>query len=592
MADRRLVSAAGDLARLLLGHVSRYRDGELQDVATRALRDDAEDRGWVVRAVNTSLRVRQRLDYTLRLEPRRVLSSLRYPFRSHAISGEPPRSLSLLCPTRGRVRNVRDFLNSVRRTAVAPGRIEALFYVDADDPDLKGYQDLFGRARWLFGEIGGCGLHVGEPIGVPAAWNRLAEAATGDLLLMANDDQLYVDHGWDVAVDSRVGELTRLYPDGVLCLYFDAGQYPEGGCDFPILSRTWYETVGYFTPTIFQQWEVERWLFDIADRLGRLYPVPGVLVEHRHYQDYKAPFDATYQRHRTTREKSFADHALFLRTQKLRDAEVRKLRAVIDRGATRPSAPRAGSELPAGVRPAARRHYAELIDDLHAAGLAEQALASAELAVRQGVWAHPLQRPVDYRPDLPLREEYDPAAFWFSAYLAENHAKLLAELDRFLDAGRLQADAAPSRDWDRLRLFTDGGWTPEADHSFPVTVSVLSAIPEATLPPHSTVELGLLRSHTRVPARCGRSNAALRVEFGLLIGEGAGARLGDRRTTWPRGGCLVFDDGLEREAWNDGVSPHVVLSFHIPHPDLDPAVRPPGGASTSDSGPALPGRGA
>ncbi|GHE27201.1 hypothetical protein GCM10017673_31620 [Streptosporangium violaceochromogenes] len=617
MTERRTAGAVKDLARLLLGHASRYRDGRLQDVATRALRDDTEDRRWVVHAVNASLRVRQRLDYALRLEPRRVLSRLRYPFRGRVVGGEPSRSLSLLCPTRGRVRNVRDFLTSVRRTAVAPGRIEALFYVDDDDPDLAGYRDLFGRARRLFGEIGRCELRVGEPVGVPAAWNRLAEAATGDLLLMANDDQLYVDRGWDVAVDSRVGELTRLCPDGVLCLYFDAGQYPEGGCDFPILSRTWYETVGYFTPTIFQQWEVERWLFDIAERLGRLYPVPGVLVEHRHYQDYKAPFDATYQRHRMTREKSLADHALFLRTRNLRDAEIGRLRAVIDRGAPRISgrAPGADASGPAAkpapsavsspvpppvpppvpspeARPALRRRYAELVDELHAAGLGEQAAACADSAVRQGLWAHPLQRPVDYRPELPLREEYDAGAFWFDAHLAENHTRLLKELDRFLDAGRFGAGDTPGHGWDRLRLLADGAWTPEAGRSFPVTVSVLSAIPEATLPPGSAVDLGLLPPRTRVPARCGPSNAVLRVEFGLRVGEGARVRLGNSRAAWPRGGCLVFDGGLEREVWNDGAAPHVVLSFHVPHPDLSPRARPSGEAPAPDDGPAPPGRGA
>ncbi|SHF85900.1 aspartyl/asparaginyl beta-hydroxylase domain-containing protein [Streptoalloteichus hindustanus] len=633
MAERRISSAARDLARLLLGHSSRYRDGRLQDVATEALREDADGRGWVVRVVNASLRARQRLDYAVRLEPRRVLSRLSYPLRGHASGDGPPRSLSLLCPTRGRVDNVRDFLTSVCRTTAAPGRIEALFYVDSDDPDLPAYRELFRRSRWLFGDIGRCALHVGDPVGVPAAWNQLAEAATGDLLMMANDDQLYVDYGWDAALDSRVAELTRLHPDGVLCLYFDAGQYPEGGCDFPILSRAWYETVGYFTPTIFQQWEVERWLFDIADRLGRLHPVPGVLVEHRHYQDYKAPFDATYQRHRMTREKSFSDHALFLRTEKLREAEVRKLQAVIDRGGAVASPAGEGTSalsgqalpeaalseealskkaLPEEVLPVARRHYAGLVDDLHAAGQTEQAVACAELAVSQGVWAHPLHRPAVYRPDLPLRE-YDPGTFWFDAYLAENHAKLLAELDRFTGTVRLDAvdtvDAADSsarvgtvgQQWDRLVLFADGEWTAAAARSLPVTMTVLSAIPEATLLPDSSVELALLPSGGRVAARCGRSNTALRVEFGLQVGEGVGTRIGGRPVPWPRGRCLVFDDGWEREVWNESASAHVVLSFTVPHPDLDPAaLRRAGRVSTvsvsdvsiSDNGAVSPKPGA
>ncbi|MEU6189637.1 aspartyl/asparaginyl beta-hydroxylase domain-containing protein [Nocardia sp. NPDC047038] len=324
MDDRQ--SAGLRLARLLLGHLTRYRDARLQDAATRALRDERDE--WIVSTVNASLRARRRAHHLLRLEPRRLGSRLRHPWRPDAGAG-PTRSLSLLCPTRERVDNVSGFLDSVCRTAAAPGRIEALFYVDDDDPQLDAYRELFARSRVRFGALGRCDLVVGPPIGVPAAWNRLARASTGDLLMMANDDQAYVDYAWDQILDSRAAHLARLYPDEVWCLYFDAGQYLDGSCDFPILSRTWYETVGYFTPEIFRQWEVEIWLFDIAERVGRLFPVPGVFVEHLHYQDYKAPFDATYQRHRLTRDTSFADHALFLRTRDQRAAEVRRLRRVI-----------------------------------------------------------------------------------------------------------------------------------------------------------------------------------------------------------------------------------------------------------------------
>jgi len=233
--------------------------------------------------------------------------------------------MSLLCPTRQRVGQVIQMVDSVRSTALAPDRVELLFYVDNDDPDLAAYQDLFqnrltGRAKMV----------SGDPIGVPAAWNVLAEQCTGDLLMMANDDQRYVDYGWDARLDARVAELAEIHPDRLLCLYFDGGQYTGGGRDFPILTRRWYEALGYFTPTMFSQWEVETWVFDIADRFGRIFAVPGVFVEHLHYQDYKAPFDATYQRHRMTREKSFADHALFLRTVPEREAEVAKLRALIE----------------------------------------------------------------------------------------------------------------------------------------------------------------------------------------------------------------------------------------------------------------------
>ncbi|MCB5909705.1 aspartyl/asparaginyl beta-hydroxylase domain-containing protein [Streptomyces pinistramenti] len=553
---------AHDLGRLLLGHHGRYRDGTLQDLVTDLLRDRQGRRGWIVDTVNSSLLVRQKLAYALRLEPRRLRTKLAFPLRAAAVTA-PPRPLSLLCPTRNRVDNLNTFLRSVQRTAAAPGRIEVLCYVDDDDPSLPEYRALFDRARTHYGAIGRCALHVGPPIGVAAAWNHLAEHADGDFLLMANDDQLYVDYGWDVALDQRADDLTRLHEDAVLCLYFDAAQYPEGGCDFPIVSRPWYDTLGYFVPTIFQQWEVEKWVFDLAQRLGRLYPVPGVFVEHRHYQDYKAPFDDTYQRHRMTREKSFADHALFLRTEGRRVAEVDKLAA---RTVRERRGGRRGTTLPEPAADTARRHYRALIDGLHADGQARAAQDCAELAVRQGLWTSALHRPAEFHRELPLRTDYDPADFWFTFPLTAQHEAIVREVRAALEGQRLRPEGGQEAGTDRVELYREGTWTASATE-LSVTRDILDKIPEALLFPGAAVELVLQHPPARRPASCGPSNAFLRVEFGLIVAAGSGIRVGEQPRTWPEGGCLIFDDGLERERWHEGTGPGAVLTFRVPHPD-------------------------
>ncbi|SFQ68576.1 aspartyl/asparaginyl beta-hydroxylase domain-containing protein [Amycolatopsis rubida] len=547
---------ARDFGRLLLGHFRRCRDGKLQDVVTEALRDDEGGRAWMIGALNSTIRFRRELAYALRLEPRRLRTKLAFP----AAVPARPRPLSLLCPTRNRVDGLAEFLRSVQRTAAAPGRIEVLCYVDEDDPALPGYRELFGGVRQRRGPLGRCALRVGPPIGVAAAWNRLAAEATGEFLLMANDDQLYVDHGWDAALDRRAGELAALHEDSVLCLYFDAAQYPGDGRDFPIVSRAWYETLGYFVPTIFQQWEVEQWVFDLAERLGRLYPVSGIFVEHRHYQDYKAPFDETYQRHRMTREKSFADHALFLRTGRERAAEAAKLAARIARG--RQSAPETGARVGEEAAVRARRHYRALIDELHADGQREAAMECAELAVRQGLWSSPLHRPVEYRRDLPVRADHDAADFWFTAHLAGRHEAIAAEVR----AAPADPAGAP------VLLYRDGAWTAAAA-ALPITAGVLDGIPEALVFPGATVELWQLRPPVRLPPSCGPSNAFLRVEFGIAVPAESGIRIGGKTGSWPEGGCLIFDDGLERERWHRGAEPAVVLSFRVPRP----------GQSASDS---------
>jgi glycosyl transferase/beta-hydroxylase protein BlmF len=495
-----------DLGRLLLGHASQFRDRRLQEVAARALREHGQ-RAWVVSVLNLTLRGRRFLRETLWLKPRRMHSRVAFRRAAARRYPGPHRSLSLLCPTRGRTRQVVRMLASIERTAALPGRVEVLFYVDSDDPELTRYHVLFDRIQSRFGDLGRCRLIVGEPIGVPAAWNELAAAATGDLLLMANDDQRYVDYGWDITLDARVSELAAARPDGVLCLFFDGGQYPDGARDFPILTRRWYETLGYFTPAIFSQWEVETWIFDIADRVGRLYRVPRVYVDHLHYQDYKAPFDATYRRHRTTSEKSLTDHALFLRSAAQREAAAGQLRAVID-GA------RAGRQPGGAGQPAAD-------------------------------------------------------SFWFAQYLPAQRDRVAGELDAWLDgaAGAAAATQPPGGAFQRparVSLFAAGTWTEAARQQFPVLIDVLAGLPDATLPERSAVELWTL-----FPGQAGRlagppHPALLQVFWGIRVPAGSSLAADGPQQGWGAGQCLVLDGHSEVTARNDGQQPLVMLGFTVP----------------------------
>ena len=78
-------------------------------------------------------------------------------------------------------------------------------------------------------------------------------------------------------------------------MWFEDG-CAEGSPDFPIVGRRWYETLGYFTPEMFEHWCTEKWLFDLGGRIGRLNPIDGYLVVHFTYERYEAPLDDTYLR--------------------------------------------------------------------------------------------------------------------------------------------------------------------------------------------------------------------------------------------------------------------------------------------------------
>jgi len=195
--------------------------------------------------------------------------------------------ISILTPTRGRAQQLERFITSVMETAHTPEDIEMLFYVDSDDPQVEEYK-LFGRVIKCIQVI------VGEPKSVSESWNDIAALATGDVLIMGNDDQVFITKAWEVALEQRV----KKYKDDIYVAWFEDGINGSKHCAFPIVSRKWYETLGYFTPGVFKFGYNDTWIFDIGKRVNRTCFIPEVLVEHRHFTNRKAPYDDTYARNR------------------------------------------------------------------------------------------------------------------------------------------------------------------------------------------------------------------------------------------------------------------------------------------------------
>nr|AGS49674.1 RIKEN cDNA A830007L07 [uncultured bacterium esnapd14] len=553
-----------DFGRLLLGHSRRYRTARLQDIATAAVRHPSPARAWVVPAINQTIRARQAVTRALWLEPRRIASRTRHRAEGHA----PRCQISVLCPTRERPAGLARLIGSLLRTAHDTTRIRVLCYVDNDDRQLARYRAYAARQV-------GAELVVGPPIGVPATWNALARAATGDVLVMANDDQFYVDYGWDLALDRAVSEYDRRYRDGVYCLYFDGGQYPDGGADFPIVSRAWYQALGYYSTEMFQQWQAERWIFDIAERIQRLHPVPGVFVDHLHYQDYKAPFDATYQRHRLTRDKSLADQALFIRMAPEREREAERLRQFITAAATPPPPVTKEKDVPGYLMQSVRRYYCNLIDAWHYGGRTGDAHAFAELAVAQGVWDHPMQRAREHVPGLDARALHDPERFWFVAYLEQHYPQIRAEIEQVLDTSIDPVRPTTDDDglirhgqWKQAHLFRDGRWQEQVCAHFPVTRDLLAQIPEVTTFSPGVITVSRVAPGTHIMPHCGPTNALVRVHLPIKIPPGVWIKVGGQRLVWEEGKCLIFDDSFEHEVGHEGTEDRVVLILDTLHPDL------------------------
>jgi aspartate beta-hydroxylase len=243
------------------------------------------------------------------------------------------------------------------------------------------------------------------------------------------------------------------------------------------------------------------------------------------------------------------------------------------------------SAIEQSIAPLVARHGAAALQRIQRA--LDQYLGKAQIE-----WPHPLQRPTFLLvPDLPPQAWFDREKFPF-----------LSEIEKFTDAIREEmlavladeseltpyvdmpedAPAAPvwrelnrSPRWSSYHLFRHG--EPIAAHCArcPKTVAALQSIPVMRIPEHAPEALfSVLKPKTHIPPHTGVINGRLTVHLPLVVPENCGMlKAGDEARAWQVGRCLIFDDSMVHEAWNDSEHTRVVLIFDIWNPYLDEVER-------------------
>jgi aspartyl/asparaginyl beta-hydroxylase (cupin superfamily) len=108
--------------------------------------------------------------------------------------------------------------------------------------------------------------------------------------------------------------------------------------------------------------------------------------------------------------------------------------------------------------------------------------------------------------------------------------------------------------WEVYGLYAFGRKIERNCELCPTTTQLVEAIPGLT-----TAGFSRLRAHSRILPHIGYSHAVLRCHLGLIVPGGCGLRVGAEVRAWIPGQCLVFDDTLEHEAWNDSDDDRTVL---------------------------------
>jgi hypothetical protein len=196
-----------------------------------------------------------------------------------------------------------------------PHRVEVVLYVDDDDPS----GDEIDHPTLTIHKV------VGPPVTMGAANSACLARASGDILVLANDDVVVRSPAWD----ARLRAIDRRFSDGIYLAWPNDGFASHRISTFPVLSRRSCELLGEPYPSVYRSAFIDYELFDIYTRLkrraaDRMVYLNDVMFEHRHHRTGKRDLDDTSRRH-----VRFGDDATFLSRTTFRQQQAERLAAAI-----------------------------------------------------------------------------------------------------------------------------------------------------------------------------------------------------------------------------------------------------------------------
>jgi GT2 family glycosyltransferase len=186
-------------------------------------------------------------------------------------------AISLIVPTRRRVRQLARLLESLAATISRRDAVEVVVVVDEDDAESQAFRH------------DGVALQkVVVPCGLPMGALNMAgyEESTGRCIMLLNDDVSARTPAWDL----KVLECFNAFPDDMLLVHVNDMLFRESLCTFPLVSRAWCEMAGGICPREYRRYRIDDHIGDVFNLLGllgerRIVYLPDVLFEHFHYDE-------------------------------------------------------------------------------------------------------------------------------------------------------------------------------------------------------------------------------------------------------------------------------------------------------------------
>lgn len=120
--------------------------------------------------------------------------------------------------------------------------------------------------------------------------------------------------------------------------------------------------------------------------------------------------------------------------------------------------------------------------------------------------------------------------------------------------------------WQSFFLYGYGYRVCENCARAPLTAAIVSAIPGL-----NSAFFSILAPGCHIPPHEGVSKGILTCHLGLVVpANGCRMRVADCMVGWEEGRCLIFDDSLTHEVWNDSDATRVILLIQFTRPAAFP----------------------
>lgn len=195
--------------------------------------------------------------------------------------------ISLLHPSRGRPELARETANYWYYRASDPTKVEYILSIDNSDPKKWDYKDRYSEILWPRKKF-----LLNDNHSVVQATNHAAKQSEGKILLYLSDD-FHCPPEWDRLIRLKTKDITNPWLLKVDDCY---QRFDKDVLTIPIMSRSLYDTMGYFWHPEYYSMFVDQDLYWTAKNLNAIVMAGDLKFEHMHPVAGKGKHDETYSR--------------------------------------------------------------------------------------------------------------------------------------------------------------------------------------------------------------------------------------------------------------------------------------------------------